>query len=654
LARDTPENEGPQIASLKRRIGQLEVVNEKLTFVAISLKGRNQDLTIRAEHLASVIRGIESSQVWKLTRPFISLLKAAKRLGKKATNGSPVQQNEGLEAAVDARYQVLFEAIWPSQELLNEQRQCALWLATGPRFATLVLVDEDSSPFLGATLDSLQAQSNPSASISIVRTNGFTGEIESGQLQTNVKLLASETTLGEAIGGLSEEYAVVVKAGLTLWPNALYEVAISILKQPTATFLYGDEDAIYSDGQSHGSPRLRPTWSPAYLRSTNYIGDAGFYAVELLKEISGRTSFGQTAGVYDLHLAISRHLEDARPGSPYREAEKEIVHIPKVIATEMKRGNSSDKPALEFDLRARGVQGTMEEVLPGLFRTREAGVQTELVSIIIPTKDQLAFVRRCVDSILAKSTYSYFEIILIDTGSTEKGVFEYYQEVCQDPKIRLLTWTKQFNFSAVCNYGAAEAQGRFFLFLNNDTEVLAGDWIESMLQYGVRPEVGSVGAKLLYPDGTLQHVGVMPGILGVAGHYLCGLPDRPGMDFPTRYTKDAPREVSCCTAACLLVRKEVFEMSGGFDESYRITFNDVDFAMRLLYDHGLYNVYTPFAILTHHESVSLGPRGGSIRGPQEFQKECDRMIARWSAELTSDPFYHPLIDLGSNIPNIRL
>jgi GT2 family glycosyltransferase len=258
-----------------------------------------------------------------------------------------------------------------------------------------------------------------------------------------------------------------------------------------------------------------------------------------------------------------------------------------------------------------------------------------LISLIIPTRDKAAVLQMCVDSILDKTDYPRYEIIIVDNNSIEPETFEYFASLADHGSIRILRYEKPFNFSAINNFAVRAAAGDIVGLINNDMEVINGDWLTEMASHALRPEVGCVGAKLYYPNDTVQHAGVILGIGGVAGHshkYLT----RGAEGYFARLM--LVQNLSAVTGACLLVRKDVYLAAGGFDEeNLAVAFNDVDFCLRVR-QLGYVNVWTPFAELYHHESVSRG--SDAVAGAVErFQKEIFYMLGRWKDQLRNDPYY---------------
>ena len=273
-----------------------------------------------------------------------------------------------------------------------------------------------------------------------------------------------------------------------------------------------------------------------------------------------------------------------------------------------------------------------------------------LVSIIIPTKDQATLLECCVKSILNNSTYLNYETILVDAGSIEESTKKLYAKFAKQPQVKLLKWDKPFNYSAVNNFAATHAKGDQLLFLNNDTKVISSDWIEAMLEFASRGDVGAVGAKLLYPNCTLQHAGVILGIGGVAGHSHKYFPPN---SFGYFGRLVIPQNLSAVTAACIMIPRNVFKEVGGFDEGYALAFNDVDLCLKIR-ALGKLVVWTPHAELYHYESKTRGYEDTSEKQAR-FKGEIDRFQARWGEVLSQgDPYYNPNLSLVKEDFSLRM
>ena len=404
-----------------------------------------------------------------------------------------------------------------------------------------------------------------------------------------------------------------------LWPNALFEVAKLINKNPEIQFIYSDEDKLSEDGKSHIDPFLKPDRSPDYLRSINYITHFTVIKKNLVDKVGGFRPGFEGAQDWDLFLRVTRKIE---------KNNKAIEHIPTVLYSWRKSPTStssekyvdqiktyafeSQKKTLEDDLKERGFPG---KVFPteylGLWRIKYDIIGEPLVSIIIPTKDQYKYISKCLSSILKKTTYKNYEIIIVDTGSTDKKVFNLYKNLLEchsreggNPVSIHYLNEKQFNFAKVCNFGTKESKGKYLLFLNNDTEVTTQDWIESLLEHAQRKEIGAVGCKLLYPNGTIQHAGVVFNPKNKLENMT--LPDhafkgyRNGYDYTINNSRIyGVSNYLALTGACLMIEKKKFLKAGQFNEKLKIAFNDVDLCLKL-FKQGYFNVFTPFSVLIHH------------------------------------------------------
>lgn len=465
---------------------------------------------------------------------------------------------------------------------------------------------------------------------------------------------ASNSALKIATG----EYIGLLDHDDLLWPNSLFEVVKVLNNNPQLDFIYSDEDKLSVDSKIHFEPFFKPDWNPDYLRSINYIVHFSVIRNSVIKKIGGFRSKYDGAQDWDLFLRAARETE-------------KIYHIPNILYSwRVSKTSASGTEAmnakpyafrnqakvLKDDLTVRGYQG---KIIPtdilGVWRVKYKLAKNPLVSIIIPTKDNYKYIKDCLDSVLKLSTYKNYELIIVDTGSEDKRVFDLYKEVKKrHEKTKILNWKKEFNFSQVCNYGAVSSQGEFLLFLNNDTRVISSDWIESMLEHAERKEIGAVGCKLLYAGDKIQHAGVIlgmknrkAGIRGIAGHIFRGLPDH----YFKSHLIDSVRNYSAVTGACLMISREKFNKVGGFDQKFRIAFNDVDFCLKLI-KAGYLNIYTPYSVLYHFESLTIGQIGDKRRNVKEFKKEVNEMYKRWKEIIDNDPSFN--INLAKDAENFSI
>jgi len=424
--------------------------------------------------------------------------------------------------------------------------------------------------------------------------------------------------------------------------HALYHVAVEINRFPELDLLYTDEDKIEETGRRY-DPYFKPDWNPLLLYSQNVFSHLGIYRTSLIRKVGGfRVGF---EGSQDYDLVLRCTLETS--------AEK-IHHIPRVLYHWRAHADSSARiPGNKNYAHLAGLRALQDHLsetgaiaedgpYPGTYHVRyPIPSPPPLVSLIIPTRDRVDVLRACIESIRARTHYPNWEILLIDNQSRERATRDYFAELRDDPRIRLFRYDAPFNYSAINNFAASEARGEILGFVNNDIEVIAEGWLDEMVGYALRPEIGAVGARLLYPDGKVQHAGVVLGVGGLANHAHLYL-DRhePGHFGRARLTQD----FSAVTGACLVIRKGLFMESGMFDEvNLPVAFNDVDLCLRLR-KAGFRNVYCPEAELYHHESLSRGAEDTPEKRAR-FDREIRYMQSTWRDELSADPYYNPNLSL---------
>ncbi len=431
-----------------------------------------------------------------------------------------------------------------------------------------------------------------------------------------------------------------------LHPSALFEVMQAICNN-NADFIYTDEVTFCGKTTNITVHNFKPDYSPDTLRSYNYICHFTVFKKSLLEKAGGgfRKEYDGSQD-YDLILRLTEQAE-------------KIVHIPKALYfwRSHKLSVASDvsakpyvvesaKKALAAHIERLGLSGRVEDALfPTTYKMQYDIIGNPLISIIIPNKDHIDDLDKCLESVYSKSTYKNFEIIIVENNSTEPETFEYYEKIkSKYNNVKIVYWQeKVFNYSKINNYGVDFAKGEYVLLLNNDIEILTPDWLEQMLMFAQRKDVGAVGAKLYYPDDTIQHAGVIVGIGGVAGHshkYF----DRETPGYMTRAA--IAQNLSACTAACLLIKKQVYKEVGGLDEKFAVAFNDVDLCMSIR-KAGYLIVFTPFAECYHYESKSRGLED-SPEKVARFNSEIFRFQDKWEKELKQgDPYYNPNLTLVS-------
>lgn len=465
---------------------------------------------------------------------------------------------------------------------------------------------------------------------------------------TENKGIADNTN--ECIAMADGDYIALFDHDDLLHPSALFEMMRAICDKD-ADFVYTDEVTFVGRPNNITIYNFKPDFSPDTLRSYNYICHFTAFKRQLLDEVGGFNREYDGSQDYDLILRLT-------------EKAKNVVHIPKALYfwRSHKASVASDvsakpyvvesaKRALAAHLERVGFCGRVEDAtVPTTYKIQYDIVGEPLVSIIIPNKDHSDDLKKCLNSVYKKSTYKNFEIIVVENNSTEQKTFEYYKEAeAKYSNLKVTTWEKGFNYSAINNFAVKESKGEYVLLLNNDIEIITDDWIEQMLMYAQRSDVGAVGAKLYYDDDTIQHAGVIVGLGGVAGHSHKGFArENPGYMARAAIAQN----LSACTAACLMMRKDVYNEVGGLDEGYAVAFNDIDFCMKIRKADYLI-VFTPFAEFYHYESKSRGDEDTPEKRAR-FNSEIFRFQERWEKELKAgDPYYNPNLSLDSEDFSLR-
>lgn len=419
------------------------------------------------------------------------------------------------------------------------------------------------------------------------------------------------------------DFVVLLRIGDELSEAALFRLAEALQGDPDAAILYGDEDQVDERGR-RCRPWFKPRWNEEMFLAQDYLSAGAAIKLALAK------------GAAKSSRSISELLLTATA-----QAKGLIVHVPHILCRVAHRPDEQIDRLPVVDRRVQAIGGSC---VPGPFGTIK--VQWPLpdalpvVSIIVPTKDKLSLLQACVESVLEQTEYQDFEILIVDNASVETRTAEYLAAITKNPKVRVLTYDGAYNFSAINNFAVQETLGTYLCLLNNDTEVVSVEWLTEMMRYATRSDIGAVGAKLLYEDGTIQHAGVVVGIGEAAGHAHRFLPaDQPGY-FRQPHVAQF---VSAVTAACLVVEKRKFDAVGGLDEAgLAVAFNDVDLCLKLE-AAGWRNVYVPHAVLVHHESKSRG-KDISPENIDRYRRELSVLQKRWGTKTYNDPLHNPNLD----------
>ena len=449
----------------------------------------------------------------------------------------------------------------------------------------------------------------------------------------------------KAIEMATGEYLMLSDHDDTLEPDALYEIVKAINDHQGPEIVYTDEDKLSMDGEFYFEPHFKSDYNLFRLRDNNYICHIFAVKKALVDQVGGLRQEYDGSQDYDF---ILRCCEQA----------KQVIHIPRVLyhwrcheesTAENPESKTyafeSGKRAIEEHYRRTGIDAEVYQgEFLGLYRTRFHRDHDPLISIIIPNKDHIDDLKRCMDSIDQKSTYKNYEYIIVENNSTDDATFQYYKKLeAENPKAHVVYWDKEFNYSAINNYGAAFAKGEYLLLLNNDTEIINEDCLEELLGYCMRSDVGAVGARMYYEDDTIQHAGVVIGFGGIAGHCFV-LQPRGTTGYCHRII--CAQDYSAVTAACMMVKREAFDKVGGLTEELAVAFNDIDFCMKLR-EAGYLIVYNPYAELYHYESKSRGLEDTPEKVAR-FNKEIQIFERRWPDIMRDgDPYYNPNLTLKS-------
>lgn len=530
-------------------------------------------------------------------------------------------------------------------------------LPSSPLVSILLPVYNTPERWLRRCLDSVIAQLYPNWELCIANDASTQGQVrhvldEYAARYRRIKIVHREdnghisAASNSALELASGEWVALLDHDDELAEHALYFVAKAIAEHAHAALIYSDEDKIREDG-TRFDPYFKPDWNPELIRGHNVFSHLGVYRRELVTRVGGFREGYEGSQDYDLLL---RCVE--------RVSREQIVHIPRVLYHWRAISGSTALAPQEKDYAHTAARRAITEhldrklvdaeALPIENRAGNWRIRRNLanpaprVSIIIPTRNGGDVLRRCLESLEAKTDYPDFEVLVVNNQSDDPGTLALLETARRHEHRRVLDFNEPFNFSRLNNFAAQHVDGDVLLFLNDDTEVINPDWLREMASLAAAPDIGAVGAMLYYPDNTIQHAGIVLG-LGkdrIAGHAYHGLP----RGFPgDKCRAQLVQEMSAVTAACLAVRHARFDAVGGFDEALAVAFNDVDLCLRLS-EHGWRNVWTPNAELYHHESHT---RGSDYGGPrqQEYLRECALLRARWGHLLLADPAYHPALSL---------
>lgn len=638
----------------------LKKENDNLKEEVKKLRSLYNDTLKDMEMYAALYHGVTHSGWWRITLPLRKLEDSLKKVKFIRYSGKALkilfrQGPKALFNIVKAKKHTTKKMCQFEISKKRRAEEESVVFQNGVKISILVPLYNTPIKFLKEMIESVQNQTYKNWELCLADgsddSHNEVGEFVLGKIKKDNRILYKklENNLGisentnACISMATGDYISLFDHDDLLHPSALYFV-VKAINEKNADFIYTDE-VTFLDGNVKNLVNLhyKPDFAIDTLRSYNYICHLTTFKATLLEKTGGFRKECDGSQDYDLILRLTEQAEN-------------IVHVPEILYFWRGHKNSTaqditSKPyiinaahkALGDHLQRTGLKGKVYDgIIPSTYRISYEIEGNPLISIVIANKDNIDSLDLCLKSIYEKSTYRNFEIIIVENNSTEQATFEYYKNLEEQfSNIKVVYWKDKFNYSAINNFGFTEAEGDYVLLLNNDVEVITPSWLEEMLMYAQRKDVGAVGAMLYYPDDTIQHAGVILGIGGVAGHSHKYFP-RGTYGYMSRGA--IAQNYSAVTFACVMMSSDVFEEVHGIDEKFQVAFNDVDMCMRIR-KAGYLIVFTPYAELYHYESKSRGQEDTPEK-VKRFNSEIDRFQKRWGKELEQgDPYYNPHLTL---------
>ena len=564
----------------------------------------------------------------------------------------------GTLAEPEDIYQKWIAANEPTEEELEEQRNHKF--EHNPKISIIIPMYNTPVKFFGELVDSLINQTYTNWELCLAdgsnKENPELKDIYSKDSRIKYKFIGENKGISgntnEALALATGDFIGLLDHDDILPIFSLYEVVKCINEHPEVEFIYTDEDKFEEVGGKRYDPYFKSDFGPDTLRANNYICHFSVFRKDLMEKLGGFRSEFDGAQDYDILLRMS-------------EIAKHIYHIPKILyhwrvheLSTAKAGAhakpyayEAGKKAVQAHIDRLGLKGTVEAGNTlGTYRVKYEVIGNPKVSIIIPNKDYASTLKVCLKSIIKLTTYKNYEIIVVENNSTEDETFEYYKKIDGKDNIKVVYYPeKVFNYSAIINFGVRNCTGDYVIQLNNDTELLTPNWLQEMLGFAQREDVGAVGVKMYYPDRTIQHAGIIVGIGGVAGHVFKNIPK----NLHGYFSKDAMiQNLSAVTAACIMTPRKIYDDVGYMDEEFKVAFNDVDFCLKIR-ETGKLIVYTPYVEFLHYESKSRGYED-TVEKQQRFKGEIDRFYSKWQGFLDKgDPYYNINLRLDNDQCAIR-
>lgn len=639
---------------------------EEEKYKNVLLGGRLADAMAQVEDKQFQLDRIKNNPLWKASKPARMgmhwVIRQKNRIKNLGGIKGVARKMSSKKIEIQARSQH-GTASFPSEEQAKIQRETSF--EKDITFSILVPLYNTPKQFLKDMIESVKAQTYQKWELCLAdgsdQEHAFVGEICQKYVSEDKRIVYRKLEKNLGISGNTNECCKMATGNYIglfdhddiLHPSALFYYMQAICEKD-ADYIYCDECTFHGNSIDNMiTLHFKPDYSPDNLCANNYICHFSVFSRELLYNMA-RDGYMDEEGNPILFRTQFDGSQDHDMILRLTARANHIVHIPKLlyywrshkgsVAADINAKSyaiNAAKGAVGDYLRTKGYEYFEIEstrAFETIFRIKYPILSEDKVSIIIANKDHEDDLRRCVSSILEKTTYSNYEIVIVENNSTDPRIFAYYEELKAHPKIKVVTYTGEFNYSKINNLGASNAEGKYILLLNNDTQVITVNWIEELLMYAQRSDIGAVGAKLYYPDYTIQHAGI---VLGLGSHRTAGHShykvNRENLGYMGRLCY--AQNVSAVTGACLMIKKELFDRVGGLNEDLAVALNDVDFCLKIR-ELGFLNVWTPFAELFHFESNSRGLDYDGERA-KRYQEECDRFRAKWGALIDAgDPYYN--------------
>lgn len=564
----------------------------------------------------------------------------------------------GTAAEPENLYQIWIEKNEPTKEELQEQKNTKFKI--NPKISIIIPMYNTPVNFFEELVDNLIGQTYSNWELCLAdgspEENKELEKIYKKDERIKYKFIGENKGIAgntnEALSLVTGDFVALLDHDDLLPLFSLYEIVKCINENPDVEFIYTDEDKFEKLGGKRYDPYFKSDFAPDTLRANNFICHFSVFKKELMDKLGGFRSEYDGAQDYDILLRMS-------------EETNKIVHIPKILyhwrvhALSTAKAGGTAKPyayeagikAIQDHINRLGLKGTVEQGNTlGTYKINYEVIGNPKVSIIIPNKDYINTLKVCLNSLKKLTTYENYEIIVVENNSEESETFEYYKKIDGKDKIKVVYFPeKEFNYSKIINFGVKNSTGDYIIQLNNDTELMTPNWIQEMLGFAQREDVGAVGVELFYPDNTIQHAGIIIGIGGVAGHVFKNLPK----GIHGYFSKDAMiQNLSAVTAACIMTPKSIYDDVDYMDEKFKVAFNDVDFCLKIR-EKGKLIVYNPFVLFKHYESKSRGFEDTPEK-KERFQAEIDRFHDKWQSVLDKgDPYYNINLRLDNDQCAIR-